>query len=366
MDATVQSIFTNVVQFKKIDPSTLNRKKQRVVKDICTCKTEERGFHVDKCQNCGHEMIFYNSCKNPCCPKCQAVEKEIWAMKQEFYVLNTHYFHVVFTIPAELNQLALIDPVLIYNLLFESSAETLKELSADPKYLGAKIGFTSVLHTWGANLSLHPHVHCIVSGGGIDKMGRWRTSKQNFFIPVRVISEVFKGKYLSKLKKSFDPGKLSYQNEFQEIIDSCYAKNWNVYTKKPMKEPSSVIKYLARYTHRIAISNGRIVSYDGENVTFKYKDYQDESQIKEMTLTDTEFVRRFLMHVPPYKFMRIRHYGFLGNCNKKERVKLLRSLTHTPVPTEFKPDKVKIISKILKKDISKCPCCGQLRHPLLE
>ena len=366
MRETVNSIFRSAFQAKLIDPSKLNRKQKKAFDDICKCKTPENGLHIDRCDSCGHELIHYNSCKNPCCPLCQAVEKEIWSMKQEFYVLNTHYFHVVFTLPSELNTLALIDPKLIYTLLFDCSAETLEQLSEDPQYLGAKIGFTSVLHTWGSNLSLHPHVHCVVSGGGTDRMGNWKSSKKKFFIPVKVMSALFKGKYLSGLKSSFDPDKLDDPDDFQKIIDQCYAKDWVVYTKKPMKDPSHVIKYLSRYTHRIAISNQRIISYTDGIVTFRYKDYRDHSKLKEMSLTVQEFFRRFMMHVPPHQFMRICHYGFLGNRNKDERMKLLRSLTNTPDPGIFKLDMVKVISRVLKKDVSICPCCGNLRHPLLE
>ena len=341
MHETVNSIFRSAFQAKLIDPSKLNRKQRKAFDDICKCKTLENGLHIDRCDSCGHELIHYNSCKNPCCPLCQAVEKEIWSMKQEFYVLNTHYFHVVFTLPSEINTLALIDPKLVYTLLFDCSAETLKQLSEDPQYLGAKIGFTSVLHTWGSNLSLHPHVHCVVSGGGTDRMGRWKSSKKKSFIPVKV---------------HVIPEGEGVKNDLLR----------NGITKKPMKDPSHVIRYLSRYTHRIAISNQRIISYTDGIVTFRYKDYRDHSKLKEMSLTVQEFFRRFMMHVPPHQFMRIRHYGFLGNRNKDERMKLLRSLTNTPDPGIFKLDMVKVISRVLKKDVSICPCCGNLRHPLLE
>ncbi len=366
MSATVQSVFNDLKRFRKIDPSTLNRKQRKVLDDICSCRTEERGFHVDKCENCGDEKLHYNSCKNPCCPKCQAVEKEVWAMKQEFYTLNITYFHVVFTLPSQLNQLALIDPVLIYDLLFESAAESLKTLAKDPKYLGASIGFTAVLHTWGSNLSLHPHLHCVVSGGGTDQNGKWKSSKKKFFIPVRVLSSLFRGKYLSGLRKRFDKLKLDDPDLLQEIIDQCYQKDWVVYTKKPMKNPSTVIRYLSRYTHRIAISNARIKSHSDGKVTFTYKDYKDHNKVKEMTLSEEEFFRRFMMHVPPYRFMRIRHFGFLGNRNKDDRIRILRNLTNTPDPGIFRLDMTRVISRVLKKDVTTCPICGCSRHPLLE
>lgn len=366
MKPTIQNIFSDMHSFRKIDPLHLNKKQNKAVNDILTCRTKEKGYHTDECENCHDISIFYNSCKNPCCPQCQAVNKEVWAMKQEFYKLNIHYFHIVFTIPSELNSLCLLRPALMYNILFESASQTLKQLSEDEKYLGAQIGFTGVLHTWGANLSLHPHIHFIVSGGGIDKNGNWISSTKKFFLPVKVVSSLFRGKFMSKLKERFSPAWLNSPEEFSQLVDQCYSKEWNVYTKKTMNDPSAVIHYLSRYTHRIAISNARIVSYENHKVTFSYKDYKDHSKIKYMTLSEEEFFRRYMMHVPPERFMRIRHYGFLSNSHKTDRFIKLRSITNTPVPKEkiFKPDMVSVISRIIKRDASICSCCGQRRHPL--
>lgn len=366
MTPTMQSIFQSMQEFKKIDPHRLNKKQNTVLNDILTCRTKQRGYHSDECENCHDISIFYNSCKNLCCPQCQAVNKEVWAMKQEFYRLNIPYFHVVFTIPSELNSLCLLRPELMYGILFDSVSETLKQLSEDEKYLGAQIGFTAVLHTWGSNLSLHPHLHCIVSGGGINTNGKWIHSSKKFFLPVKVLSSLFKGKFMSKLKKSFHPEWLDNPEEYQQLIKQCYSKNWIVYTKKPLKNPSSVIRYLSRYTHRIAISNARIIKHENHEVTFHYKDYKDNSKIKQMTLSEEEFFRRFMLHVPPARFMRIRHYGFLSNSHKTTRFEKLRTLTNTPIPKDkiFKPDMIKIISKIIRKDVAICSCCGQLRHPL--
>ena len=331
----IQDIFKYMDIEGEIDYSKLNHKQKKALRNIIECKTEVMGFNTDTCECCGHTEIHYNSCKNSNCPECGAVDKEIWIHKQERFTLNVNYFHVVFTIPNELNILCLMDPKFMYKALFDVSAETIKELSKDKKYLGAKIGFTSVLHTWGQNLSLHPHIHMIVPGGGIDSNGKWKNSKKKFFLPVKVVSKLFKGKFLS-------------------------------YTKKPMKSAKHVVKYLGRYTHRIAISNARIKKYEDNKVTFSYKDYSDHNQIKEMTLDDTEFFRRYMMHVLPPNFMKIRHYGFLGNRNKEERIKAVRTATNTKNPGPLLIDYEQIISDILKRDVSICIKCGQKRHYQLE
>lgn len=362
--ANIQSIFAVAEDKGIINHSKFNHKQNKLFNDIIRCKTKEMGFNTDVCDSCGDVEIHYNSCKNPACPMCQSVNKEVWIAKQKYYTLNIKYFHVVFTIPSELNKLVLIHPALMYQILFETASATIKELSEDKKYLGCKVGFTSVLHTWGQNLSLHPHLHLIVSGGGIDSLGGFKYSKKKFFIPVKVMSKLFKGKFLAKVKEKFDSSKC---DDFKTIIDSCYEKDWIVYTKKPFKNPKCVIEYLGRYTHRIAISNGRIVSHDDNTVTFKYKDYKDSNKLKEMTLTIEEFIRRFMLHVLPQNFMKIRHYGFLTNRNKKEKIKELRILTNTEDPGELIIDYIAIISKILKRDVTICQCCGSQRHsPKLE
>lgn len=361
----IQDIFQALYIQKRIDYTKLNSKQKKVVKNIIECKTNILGFNKDVCECCGHTEIHYNSCKNVSCPNCQAYNREVWIHKENRFTLNVNYFHVVFTIPSELNALVLIDPKLIYTILFEAVSKTLKELSMDKKYLEAKIGYTAVLHTWGQNLSLHPHIHCIIPGGGIDSLDRWKNSKKKFFLPVKVVSKVFRGKYLDLLKKKFDTSKLD-NKELQKIIDSCYEKEWIVYTKKSMKSAKHVIEYLGRYTHRIAISNARIVSYENNKVKFKYKDYKDNNKIKEMELDDIEFFRRFMLHVLPKGFMKIRHYGFLGNRNKEDRMTLLRAATKTANPLPLKIIPEMIISKIIKRDVTICIACGQKRHHQLE
>ena len=366
MSTTIQSIFHSLEARSLIPHTSLNKKQNKLIYDIIKCKTSKNGFNKDCCDNCGDIKIHYNSCKNPSCPQCQAVEREVWILKEKMNTLFVRYFHVVFTIPADLNPLVMLRPKTLYSILFEAAASTLKELSEDDKYLGAQIGFTAVLHTWGQNLSLHPHLHIIVSGGGIDSLGKWKNSKKKFFLPVKVMSEIFRGKFLSLLKKKFPKKILSDDSQFQDILDSCYSKDWVVYTKKPMKDPKRVIEYLSRYTHRIAISNGRLIAHENGKVTFRYKDYKDHNKIKEMTLDEQEFFRRFMMHVLPKGFMKIRHFGFLGNRNKKERLKTARTLTNTPAPAELVIDYVKIISKIIKRDVTVCLACGQKRHHKLE
>lgn len=362
----IQKIFHSLDIEGKIDYSVLNLKQKKVVKNIIECKTEILGFNKDVCECCGHTEIHYNSCKNANCPNCQAYNREVWIHKENRFALNVNYFHVVFTIPSELNILALIDPQRIYKILFDSTSETLKELAADKKYLGVKIGFTAVLHTWGQNVSLHPHLHCLMPGGGIDSLGRWKNSKKKFFLPVKVLSKVFRGKFLERLKKTFEVTKISDKKQLQEIINICYQKEWVVYTKKPMKSAKHVIKYLGRYTHRIAISNARILKYENNKVTFKYKDYKDNHNLKEMTLDDTEFFRRFMLHVLPKGFMKIRHYGFLGNRNKEDRMAIIRTATDSPDPMPLKINPEMIISQLIKRDVTICIVCGQRRHHQLE
>lgn len=363
----IREIFQKTFEAKRIETSRLNRKQIKLVKDISSCKTAALGSHSDVCENCGEVTHYYNSCKNPCCPVCQAVNREEWCVKQKYFVLNTVYFHVVFTIPDELNPLVLLRPKLLYTILFESSAEVIKQLAADPKYLGAKPGFISVLHTWGATMTLHPHIHMIVAGGGINEKSEWvKCRNDSFLFPVRVMSALFRGKFLSKLKDRFDALILNDPQQFQDILNACYKKDWVVYAKEPMKNPNTVIEYLSRYVHRIAISNSRILSYENGKVTFEYKDYRDGNKVKPMTLTDTEFVRRFLMHVPPFRFMRIRYYGFLSNCYRNERFLLLRKLTSTKDPGPFKFNVKSVIKKILGRDPNICPHCRRPFHPQLE
>lgn len=356
MSATVQSVLRANRSYK----DKLSGRQKRVFDHLYNCRTVRCGFNFSQCENCGKTVMHYNSCRDRHCPQCQAVSQEVWAFRERQHALNIQYFHVVFTLPNELNRLALAYPKEMYNLLFNTVAETLNELSADEKYLGAQIGFTSVLHTWGQNLSLHPHLHVIVSGGGHRGKVTWIDSKKDFFIPVKVLSKKFRGRFLDTLKKAdfFDCD----DKRNKETLDTCYQKGWVVYCKKPFRNPEAVIKYLSRYTHRISISNGRILKHEDHKVTFKYKDYKDGSKIKEMTLDEEEFMRRFFMHVLPKGFTKIRHYGFLSGSNKKARLAILKKLTNTPVLPGDNLSFKEIIRFIMKKFDFECPHCHCPMH----
>jgi predicted Zn-ribbon and HTH transcriptional regulator len=334
---------------------------------IQKCRTSQLGGHKEVCDDCGHTQISYNSCRNRHCPKCQALAKERWIENQKYNLLDVGYFHVVFTIPDTLNSMIYQNQKVIYTLLFKAVAETLPELASDKKYLGAKIGFTSVLHTWGQNLMHHPHIHCIVPGGGLSSIGKWVNSRKKFFIPVKVLSRKFRGKFLYHLKQLYYQNKLEFhgsqtylsnKKDFEELLSSLYSKEWVVYCKPPFRNAACVVEYLGRYTHRVALSNKRIVNLEKDTVTFKWRDYKDGSKHKLMTLSADEFIRRFLIHILPDGFMKIRHYGLLGNRNKTTKLKLCKQLTHTPLLTKEKASTLQLIQKITGVDLSKCPICG--------
>ena len=334
------------------------------------CRTAELGAHIDVCDNCGHEKISYNSCRDRHCPKCQSIAREKWIYNREFDLLNVKYFHVVFTIPSELYLIAYQNQSKVYKILFKAVSETLEELAEDKKYLGAQIGFMEVLHTWGQTIVYHPHIHTIVPAGGIDKLGKWRNSKKKFFIPVKVLSRKFRGKYLYYLKHEklefYGENKyLKIPNNFEELIAKMYTKEWVSYCKEPFKDAKSVIRYLGRYTHRVAISNNRIVKEENGEVTFKYRDYKDNKKIKEMTIKAEEFIRRFLMHILPPRFMKIRHYGLLGNRNKKTKLAICKKLTNTANLEKLEISTLEILKKTLGVDFNLCPVCkkGHLVNP---
>jgi hypothetical protein len=298
------------------------------------CRTSSLGSHSEVCTECGTVEVSYNSCRNRHCPKCQHSVQEQWVEAQMSKLLPVGYFHIVFTLPQELNTLVLQNQELLYSLLIRSAGHTLIELAKDSKYLGATTGVTTVLHTWGQNLSFHPHVHCIVPGGGLSNDGlRFVRSRKKFFIPVKVVSKKFRGKFLFYLKKAFEEGKISFFNDaarlssesnFSSFLDSLYLKKWVVFCKKPFKSPGHVVRYLGRYTHRVAISNPRIKSFDGKSVSFSWKDYKDGNKSKVMTLEAKEFARRFLLHVLPTGFTKIRHYGIM--CSRNIGTKLSRCM----------------------------------------
>jgi hypothetical protein len=336
------------------------------------CRTAQLGGHMEICDECGAARISYNSCRNRHCPKCQSLTKEQWIDARKADLLNVGYFHVVFTIPDTLNTIAYQNQRIVYDILFKSAAETLTELAADKKHLGADIGFTSILHTWGQNLLHHPHIHCIVPGGGLNSVGKWIYSGKKFFIPVKVLSRKFKGKFLFYLKQAYRNNELQFFGDDRHLLDEValnnflvpiYAKEWVVYCKPPFKNAGCVVEYLGRYTHRVAISNNRIISMENGMVTFKWRDYKDGSGWKTMRITAEEFIRRFLIHVLPDRFMKFRHYGLLGNRNKKVKLPLCKKLTQTPIIQRLKLSTEELLLRLTGRDISLCPRCnvGKMR-----
>jgi hypothetical protein len=350
---------------------TLSPEQRRVLHDVAACRTAALGGHVEECDRCGHRRIAYNSCRNRHCPKCQATAAAQWLEAQVANLLPVESFHVVFTLPAALGPIALQNPRVVYGILFRAAAETLLQIAADPKHLGAEIGFLAVLHTWGQNLQHHPHVHCIVPGGGLSPDGsRWVACEPGFFLPVRVLSRVFRGKFLALLGNAFDRGKLSFHGklrvladagEFQRRLTASVGTEWVVYAKAPFGGPEQVLKYLARYTHRVAISNRRLIALEDGEVTFRWKDYAHGGGPKTMTLKATEFIRRFLLHVLPTGFVRIRHYGLLANrvCREKlARCRALLGVEATPEPVAPEPSVEPKVSVEIPSAANACPCCG--------
>lgn len=338
---------------------------RKVIHAIQNCRTAVLGGHIDACDECDFTRVSYNSCRNRHCPKCQTINKERWIEARKDDLLNVGYFHIVFTIPDLINSVAYQNQRTVYDLLFKAAAETLSELAADAKYLGAQIGFTAILHTWGQNLMHHPHLHCVVPSGGLSSSGRWVHSRKKFFIPVKVLSRKFRGKFLYYLKQAnlHFYGSIAYlqdPKEFHEWISSLYQKEWIVYCKPPFKNAGYVVEYLGRYTHRVAISNHRIVKLEDDTVTFKWRDYKENNKQKEMNVTANEFIRRFLIHVLPPGFTRIRHYGFLSPRNKSTKLKLCKKLTNTRVNNtpKTKLPILEFLKKITGKDFSICPRCS--------
>ncbi len=314
----------------------LTPEQRRALDDLTACRTAALGGHVLGCPECGYQEISYNSCGNRHCPKCYGTAAARWLEAQAADLLEAPYFHVVFTLPGALDPIALADPREVYGLLMRAAAETLIEVAADPRHLGAEIGVLAVLHTWGQNLGLHPHVHCVVPGGGPSPDGaRWIGCRPEFFLPVRVLSRVFRGKFLAGLRAAFaagrvrlpgDPDPLAGREEFERLVSLAVQTDWVVYAKEPFGGPEVVLKYLARYTHRAAISNHRLLELEDGQVRFRWEDYAHGGRWRTMTLSAVEFVRRLVMHVLPSGFVRIRHYGLLANRHRREKLALCREL----------------------------------------
>lgn len=341
--------------------SCLTPARRWVLRDLMACRTAALGGHVAECTSCGETRIAYNSCRNRHCPKCQATRAAAWVESREADLLPVEYFHVVFTVPECIGAVALQNKREVYGILFRAAAETLREIASDPKHLGAEIGCLAVLHTWAQNLQHHPHVHCVVPGGGLSLDGqRWVRCRPGFFLPVRVLSRVFRGKFLDFLDRARRQGRLRFQGgssalcdrkPFAALVKACRKQEWVVYAKPPFAGPSAVLKYLSRYTHRVAISNRRLLSLENGQVRFRCRDVRGGHRLRTMTLSAVEFLRRFLLHVLPRGFVRIRHYGFLSNRARSRKLESCRRALDVP----SRP--VEVIAPS-PGSIPACPRCG--------
>jgi Putative transposase/Transposase zinc-binding domain len=316
--------------------AALSREQKQALKAIAACRTAALGGYVEQCDQCGYQKIAYCSCRNRHCPKCSARARAQWLEQRAAELLPVEYFHVVFTVPQLLAPLALQNQRLVYGILFRAAAETLLQIAADPRHLGARLGFLAVLHTWGQNLHPHPHLHCVVPGGGIaPDRSRWIACRRQFLFPVKVLSRLFRAKFIAYLSTAFREGKLGFHGElkslgekrnFAQWLKRLAATEWVVYAKPPFGGPRQVLKYLARYTHRVAIANQRLVSLENGRVTFRWKNYARASELAIMTLPAEEFIRRFLLHVLPSGFVKVRHFGFLANRGRQDNLRLCRQL----------------------------------------
>jgi Putative transposase/Transposase zinc-binding domain len=316
----------------------------KVLRAIEHCRTAALGGHRDQCVRCGHQAISYNSCRNRHCPKCQTNTREKWLRAREQELLPVCYFHLVFSVPHALVPLIWQNKKILFSLLFEASAATLLEVAADPARLGSEIGFLSILHTWGQTLQRHPHIHCVVPGGGMSPdHARWIRAPSHFFLPVRVLSRVFRGKFVAGLRQAFHRNQLGFYGECQQLANekafaaflrTLFRQEWVVYSKRPFGGPRHVLQYLARYTHRVAISNHRIADVNDTHVAFRWKDYAHHSKLRTMSLTHEEFLRRFLQHVLPKAFPRIRYFGFLANRRRGDLLPVCRALLSAPPPAD--------------------------------
>jgi Putative transposase/Transposase zinc-binding domain len=357
--------------WRQVNAGHVSLAQLQVMSAIEQCRSAALGGHLERCENCGHSRIAYNSCRNRHCPKCQGAAAKDWLAAREADLLPVGYFHVVFTLPAEISPIAYQNKAVLYDLLLRTAAETLLTIAADPKHLGARIGATAVLHSWGSTMTHHPHVHMIVPGGGISLDGtRWVRCKPGFLLPVPVLSRLFRRLFLTALAGAHAAGRLAFFGEIQDLhrhkafdayLASLKRKNWFVYTKPPFAGPEAVLAYLARYTHRVAISNSRLVSLDERGVTFRYKDYRRDGQARygTMTLSADEFIRRFLLHVLPKGFHRIRHYGLLASASCKANIACARQLMAAPMAEVVPPAAHDTADPDATTDHRPpCPCCG--------
>jgi hypothetical protein len=361
--------------------ASLSTAQRAAMSAIERCRTAVLGGHVEQCDQCGEQRISYNSCRSRNCPKCQALARAQWVEDRRAELLDTQYFHVVFTVPNEVAAIAFQNAEVVYDILFHATAETLRTIAADPKHLGAEIGFFAVLHTWGQNLGHHPHIHCVVPGGGLSPDGsRWIFCRPGFFLPVAVLSRLFRRLFLEALEKAFRAGKLQFFSSlerlrepgpFRRYLDSVRQINWVVFAKPPFAGPERVLDYVGRYTHRIAISNNRLIDIEDGKVRFHWKDYRDGSKPKVMTLSAGEFIRRILTHVLPPGFQRIRYYGFLGNRYRKEKLARCRELLGMQhAADQADPERganyLDKVNELMGISLRECPACHHGRMLCIE
>jgi hypothetical protein len=349
--------------------ATLSNRQRRVMAAIEACRTPALGGHVEQCDDCGDVRIAYNSCRDRHCPKCQGLARAQWLADRQAELLPVTYFHVVFTMPAPIAAMALQNKAVVYDILFKAAAETVRTIAADAKHLGAETGMIAVLHTWGQSLFHHPHVHCIVPGGGLTPDGRWVSCRPGFFLSVRVLSRLYRRLFLQRLEAAFGAGALSLFGDLAPLAEPAAFTahlrplrqiEWVVYAKRPFGGPQQVLDYLGRYTHRVAIANSRLINIDDTQVQFRWKDYRRPEKSKLMTLDADEFIRRFLLHVLPSGFRRIRHFGFLANAHRSARLATIRALLAVPTPTadEQPRDYRTRYALLTGRSLDICPCCG--------
>ncbi|EKS72777.1 IS91 family transposase [Caballeronia sp. Lep1P3] len=366
--------------YREVHADSLSREQYRVMTAIEQCRTAALGGHVEQCDSCGHQRIAYNSCGNRHCPKCQSLARAQWLEDRQADVLPVPYFHVVFTLPEKIASIAFQNKRVVYDLLFQATAETLHTIAADPHHLGATIGFIAILHTWGQNLVHHPHLHCVVPGGGLAPDGsRWVACKPGFFLPVRVLSRLFRRLFLERLEHAFDMGELRFfsslaplaeRGEFAHYLAGARHAEWVVYAKEPFGGPEQVLDYLGRYTHRVAISNNRLVGLTDGHVTFRWKDYRHPGRPRLMRLDAHEFIRRFLLHVLPRGLQRIRHYGLLCNRLRESRLSVCRHLLNVEPTSDTcsapEPDYRDRYAKLTGRSLHDCPVCSRGRMLCIE
>ncbi len=355
--------------YRQVHDGHLGRVERRVMSAIELCRTAELGGHVEGCRSCGTIRVAYNSCRNRHCPKCQGQACRDWLAARQDELLPVAYFHVVFTLPAEIAAIAFQNKAAVYTILFKAVAETLRTIAAGPKHLGAQIGLIAVLHSWGQTLTYHPHLHCIVPGGGVSPDGtRWISCRQGFFLPVRVLARLFRRRFLEELRAAHDAGHLGFFGDlahlakpdaFARVLAEVRRLEWVVYAKPPFGGPEQVLAYLGRYTHRVAIANSRLIRMDDDRVAFRWRDYRHHGRTKVMTLDADEFIRRFLLHTLPDGFHRIRHYGFLANGHRTARLDQCRSLLAAPQQDDVEPNpKIVTAAPTALAPTHRCPCCG--------